>query len=224
MKLFLDDLRTKAWRTAGARYNASRRLKRREWVSTSSLALLSALSIAVAFSQKVYAKVGTPLDDYLSVVAMGVGALLLVISLLEWGAGYGVRAADLFKNAELLTNYQLKVAQTLAAMESGNTVTLEEVDFLRLEYEAVKDRCTTNHQPIDDALFRAQKRSDPAFRVGQKADGALQMNWLVAQSVKVAWLVSELWFFGFIWALVVCCVAYAFCLASAVGGTPPIAG
>lgn len=218
MKSFLDDLRAKAWRTAGARYNASRRLKRREWVSTSSLALLSALSIAVAFSQKVYAKGGTSLDDYLSVVAMGIGVLLLVISLLEWGAGYGVRAAELFKNAELLTNYQLKVAQTLEAMEameSGGAVTLQEVDSLRLEYEAVKDRCTTNHQPIDDALFRAQKRQDPAFRVGQKTDGALQMNWVVAQSVKVAWLISELWFFGFIWALVLCSVAYAFCLASA---------
>lgn len=224
MRPFLDDLRTKAWRTAGARYNASRRLKRREWVSTSSLALLSALSIAVAFSQKVYAQASSPLDDYLSVVAMGVGVLLLVISLLEWGAGYGVRAADLFKNAELLTNYQLKVAQTLEAMESGRAVTLLEVDSLRLEYEAVKDRCTTNHQPIDDALFRAQKRLDPAFRDGKKADGAPQMSWFRALGVKVAWLVSELWFFGFIWALVLCSIAYAFCLASGSAGAPPTAG
>jgi SMODS and SLOG-associating 2TM effector domain family 5 len=221
MKSFLIDLRTKAWRTAGARYNASRRLKRREWVSTTSLALLSALSIAVAYSQKVYAKGGTSLDDYLSVVAMGIGVLLLVTSLLEWGAGYGVRAAELFKNAELLTNYQLKVAQTLQAMESGGAVTLQEVDSLRLEYETVKDRCTTNHQPIDDALFRAQKRADPALRVGQKDDGALQMNWLVAQAVKVAWHASEIWFFVFVWALVLCSIAYAFCLANASGGTPP---
>jgi hypothetical protein len=223
MKPFLDDLRTNAWRTAGARYNASRRLKRREWVSTSSLALLSALSIAVAFSQKVYAEPNTPLDDYLSVVAMGVGVLLLVISLLEWGAGYGVRAADLFKNAELLTNYQLKVAQTLKAIESGSTVTLQEVDALRLEYEAVKDRCVTNHQPIDDALFRAQKRLDSIFRDGQKPNGTPQMCWFVAQSVKVAWLISELWFFGFIWAGVLCSIAYAFCLASS-GGAPLTAG
>ncbi|MFM7011678.1 MAG: SLATT domain-containing protein [Betaproteobacteria bacterium] len=224
MKPFLDDLRTNAWRTAGARYNASRRLKRREWVSTSSLALLSALSIAVAYSQKVYAKDDATLDDYLSIVAMGVGVLLLVISLLEWGAGYGVRAADLFKNAELLTNYQLKVAQTLKAIESGDAVTLQEVDSLRLEYEAVKDRCTTNHQPIDDALFRAQKRLDSIFRDGQKPNGTPQMCWLVAQSVKVVWFVSELWFFGFIWAGVLCSIAYAFCLASSGGGTPLTAG
>lgn len=212
MKPFLVDLRTKAWRTAGARYNASRRLKRREWVSTSSLALLSALSIAVAFSQKVYAKSGTPLDDYLSVVAMGLGVLLLVISLLEWGAGYGVRAGELFKNAEQLTNFQFKVAQTLEAMNVGAAVSMLEVDSLRLEYEAVKDRCTTNHQPIDDALFRAEKRLDTTFRVGQAPDGVVQMNWLGAQYTHIAWLVAELWFFGLIWLMVLGSLAYAFCL------------
>lgn len=210
MKPFLVDLRTKAWRTAGARYNASRRLKRREWVSTSSLALLSALSVAVAFSQKVYANSGTPLDDYLSVVSMGLGVLLLVISLLEWGSGYGVRAETLFKNAELLTAFQFKVAQTLEAINAKVTVSLHEVDLLRLEYEAAKNRCTTNHQPIDDALFRAQKRFDPTFCGPDRA----QMNGFDAFYIKVAWLVAELWFFGLIWLLVVGALAYAFYLGS----------
>lgn len=210
MKPFLVDLRTKAWRTAGARYNASRRLRRREWVSTSSLALLSALSVGVAFSQKVYAKSGTPLDDYLSVVAMGLGVLLLVISLLEWGAGYGVRAEALFKNAELLTAFQFKVAQTLEAMNAKVTVSLHDVDLLRQEYEAAKDRCTTNHQPLDDALFRAQKRFDPAFRGPDKA----QMGLLDALYTQVAWLVAELWFFGLIWLLVFGAIGYAFYLGS----------
>lgn len=214
MSPFLTDLRLKAWRTAGARYNASRRLKRREWVSTCSLAFLSALSVAVAFSQKVYAKSGTPLDDYLSVMAMGLGVLLLVISLLEWGAGYGVRAEGLFKNAELLTNFQLKAALTLEAMSTGTVVGVLEIDALRIEYEAVKDRCTTNHQPIDDALFRAEKRLDPAFRVDQRVSGAVQMNWLTAKYIHVAWLIAELWFFGLIWLLTFGSIAYAFCLAS----------
>lgn len=214
MSSFLTDLRLKAWRTAGARYNASRRLKRREWVSTCSLAFLSALSVAVAFGQKVYAKSGTPLDDYLSVMAMGLGVLLLVISLLEWGAGYGVRAEGLFKNAELLTNFQLKVALTLEAISTGTVVNILEIDALRIEYETIKDRCTANHQPIDDALFRAEKRLDPVFRVGQKVDGAVQMNWFTAQSTRVAWLIVELWFFGLIWLLTLGSIAYAVCLAN----------
>ena len=44
MKDFISDLRTTAWRTAGARYNAARRLKQRETFSTVNLALLSALT------------------------------------------------------------------------------------------------------------------------------------------------------------------------------------
>lgn len=212
MKPFLVDLRTDAWRTAGARYNASRRLKRREWVATSSLALLSALSIAVAFSQKVYAKTASPLDDYLSVVAMGLGVLLLVISLLEWGAAYGARAQELFKNAELLTNFQRKLALKLVALDEGAVVSLEDVESLRLEYEVLKDRCASNHQPIDDALFRAEKRLDPTFRTGQSPGGDVQIGMLRACYFHVEWLVAELWFFGLIWILVICALAYAFSL------------
>ena len=71
MKDFLVSLRTMAWRTAGARYNAARRLKRREWFSTFSLASLSALSIAVAFAQRIYSpQSGTPLDNYLTAMSV----------------------------------------------------------------------------------------------------------------------------------------------------------
>ncbi|WP_409574965.1 hypothetical protein [Sulfuritalea sp.] len=33
---FLEELRTAAWRTEGARFNAARRLKRRDWFATFS--------------------------------------------------------------------------------------------------------------------------------------------------------------------------------------------
>ncbi|MDO3517740.1 SLATT domain-containing protein [Ralstonia pseudosolanacearum] len=173
MKDFLAEMRTRAWRTAGARYNASRRLKMREWVSTCSLALLSALSIAVAFAQKTYSPAaGTPLDNYLSMLAVGVGVLLLVVSLLEWGAGYGARAEALHRNAELLTAFQIKVAQTIALLDSGAPTTAEVVNSLRVEYEEIKDKCITNHLPRDDALFRAHRRSDKTF----ERDGKPTMN------------------------------------------------
>jgi hypothetical protein len=199
MRAFLVDLRTKAWRTAGARYNASRRLKRREWWSTCSLALLSALSIAVAFAQKVYSPTpGTPLDNHLSSLAVGIGVLLLVVSLLEWGAGYGARAEALHRNAELLTAFQIKLAMNIAQIDSGTAATAEEVDSLRREYDDVKDKCTTNHLPRDDALFRAQRRLDDEFKIsGEPVMGRLRSGW-----THLTWNLSELWFFALIWLLV----------------------
>ncbi|UXH77984.1 SLATT domain-containing protein [Roseateles amylovorans] len=213
MNQFLADLRTTAWRTAGARYNAARRLKRREWLSTCSLALLSAVSIAVAFAQKVFASPNTAVDNYLTAVAMGVGVLLLTLSLLEWGAGYGARAQELHGNAEHLTNFQQKIALRLAASSSGAPITFQEADALRAEYEDIKDNCSANHQPIDDALFRAQKRLDPVFRVKQEESGAPRMGQLKAFCIGVLWFCAEAWFFGLVWIIVACSIAYAFRLA-----------
>lgn len=209
MRAFLAELRTRAWRTAGARYNAARRLKMREWLSTCSLALLSALSIAVAFAQKVYSPTsGTPLDNYLSSLAVGLGVLLLVVSLLEWGAGYGARAEGLHRNAELLTAFQIKVAQILALMDSGIPATAEAVDKLRLEYDEIKDKCLTNHLPRDDMLFRAHHRLDKEF----ERDGKPVMTSLDALWVRIIWSLSEAWFFAALWLLVIVSLAYSLCI------------
>lgn len=207
MKQFLSDLRTISWRTAGARYNAARRLKHREWFSTFSLASLSALSIAVAFAQKVYSPTpGTPLDNYLSSLAVALGVFLLAISLMEWGAGYGARAEALHRNAELLTAFQLKLAQTLAQIDAGRPVTDKEVDDLRLEYEAIKDKCPHNHIPSDDALFRAHQRLAEEFK-GE--NGKPTMSLLVAAQTRLLWHASELWFFGIVWILVLGALGYS---------------
>lgn len=206
MREFLAQLRTKAWRTAGARYNASRRLKSREWFSTCSLAFLSALSIAVAFAQKVYSPTsGTSLDNYLSTLAIGLGVLLLVVSLLEWGAGYGARAEALHRNAELLTAFQFKVAQTIALIDAGQHVTAESIDRLRLEYDEIKDKCNGNHLPCDDALFRAHNRLEKEF----EKDGRPTMSCVEARWVRLGWTLSELWFFALIWLIVIGALSYS---------------
>lgn len=181
----------------------------REWLSTCSLALLSALSIAVAFAQKVYSPTsGTPLDNYLSSLAVGIGVLLLVVSLLEWGAGYGARAEGLHRNAELLTAFQIKVAQILALMDSGIPATAEAVDKLRLEYEEIKDKCLTNHLPRDDTLFRAHHRLDKEF----ERDGKPVMTSLDALWTRIIWSLSEAWFFAALWLLVIVSLACSLCI------------
>lgn len=207
MDTFLADLRMKAWRTAGARYNAARRLARRAWLSMSSLALLSAISIALAFVQRVYSPAsGAPLNNYLSTLAVVVGVLLLVVSLLEWGAGYGVRAESLHRNAEQLTAFQIKMAQTIALVDSGTSATTEMIDELRLEYEGIKDKCTTNHLPRDDALFRAQHRCDKEFQ----SEGKPRMGHFEVFLAYFAWNLSEIWFFTLIWSLVLGALLYSF--------------
>lgn len=207
MRQFLTDLRTTSWRTAGARYNAARRLKQREWFSTFSLSVLSALTIAVAFAQMIYSPTpGTPLDNYLSSLAVALGVFLLVISLMEWGAGYGQKSEALHRNAELLTSFQRKLAQVLAQLDGGRSITDKEVDDLRLEYEAIKEKCPHNHMPVDDALFRANQRLAKEY---SDKNGQPLMSRKAALYIQVCWRVSELWFFGIVWVLVLGSLAYS---------------
>jgi hypothetical protein len=204
MKKFLTGLRTTAWRTAGARYNASRRLRQRESFSTISLALFSSLSIAVTFAQRIYSPAsGSPLDNYLTALLASLGVFLLAISLLEWGAAHGARADALHRNAEELTAYQLKLAQVLEQLDITGTIEDSRVDELRLEYEAIKDRCAYNHETSDDRLFRAQQRRAPEMTISYSM-GLLQAWWIM-----IRWQVSTVWYFGLFWFTICGAVAYA---------------
>lgn len=207
MKIFLESLRTTAWRTAGARYNASRRLKQRESFSTISLAMFSALSIAVAFAQRIYSpQPGTSLDNYLTALSVSLGVFLLAISLLEWGAAYGAKSDSLHRNAEDLTAYQLKLAQVLAQIDGGGTIVDERVDELRSEYETIKDRCPHNHVPGDDKLFRARHRRAPEFA---GLGGSPALSAWAAWWIAVRWQASTVWYFCLLWLAIVVGLWYA---------------
>ena len=194
MKDFLLSLRTQAWRTAGARYNAARRLKRRELFSAVSLAMFSVLSIAVAFVQRIYsAQQGTPWDNYLTALSVCLGVFLLAISLMEWGARNGAQADALHRNAEDLTGFQLKIAQRTAELEAGQAVNWQDVQDLREEYEVVKSQCQYNHGPIDDLHFRATKRLATEFvgRDGKPSLGGFGAAWIWVGVVRRKRLVLQ---------------------------------
>lgn len=200
MKPFVLQLRTAAWRTAGARYNAARRLKQRETFSTFSLALLSALSVAAAVAQRIYSpQSGTPLDNYLTAVSIALGVFLLAISLLEWGAANGAKAESLHRNAEELNAYQLKLAHVVAQMDAGKAVEDARLDALRVEYEVIKDRCQHNHKPVDDELFLARHWSAPDLA---GASGAPASGRWSAIRIWVLWHWSTVWFFLLVWVAV----------------------
>lgn len=207
MRQFIADLRTRAWRTSGSRYNAARRLKQRESFSTFSLAMLSSLSVAAAVAQRIYSpQPGTPLDNYMTAVSIALGVFLLAISLLEWGSAYGAKADALHRNAEDLTAYQLKLAQVLAKIDAGKAVDDAEVDLLRVEYETIKDRCPHNHAPSDHELLRAQQRMAPEFGA---TNGKPAMTDWEAMVIKVRWHWSTIWLFLLIWMAVAAAGTYA---------------
>jgi hypothetical protein len=197
----LKTLQKDAWRTSSARYNAARRLRRRETFATVSLAFMSALTVAIAYLQKVYATSAMPADNYLSTVSAALGVFLLTVSLVEWGTKTGAVAETLHGNAEKLNGFWRRVRLAVSASESGSPPTmptLQDVQKYQLEYDALKADCSHNHLPIDDLFFRADHRFAPEFLNGRPAPS---MNALEAGIAWCRWQISSIWYIAGIWLL-----------------------
>lgn len=207
MNDYLTTLKTEAWRTASARYWAARRLRRREFFSTVSLALFSAISVGIAVVQRIYVTSGSATENYLTALSGCLGVLLLTISLMEWGAGNGAKAEALHNNGENLNCFHRKVGAYIARLGAGDVVTWKDIDDLRAEYESAKRLCRYNHEPIDDDRFRAAHRLAPEFR---KADGTECFTSGQAAWISIRWYLNSVWYFFLFWALVAGSITGAF--------------
>lgn len=194
----LTKLGTDAWRTSGARYNAARRLRRRELFSTVSLALLSAMTVAIAFIHRLYALPSSAADNYLTALSASLGVFLLTISLVEWGAKTGSTADALHRNAEKLNAMQRKIGLQIA-INAGTSLTCATVQALSDEYEAIKADCRYNHQPIDDEYFRAKQRTASEF-CDEK--GIPRVSKCRALGAAAIWQISSVWYFAVLWVVV----------------------
>jgi hypothetical protein len=162
--------------------------------------MFSAIAIALAVVQKTYAAPITPLlDSYIAVVSVCIGLFVLVISLMEWGSSYAVKADALHRNAELLNQLQRKIDQDLASsIEVDQTI----VTARRQEYEEIKANCAHNHEPVDDTLFRAQQRLSKEFRKDGMPNGTPQMSWFGAKWAELRQLWSAAWAYLAFWVVI----------------------
>lgn len=198
MKDYLTELRTTIWRTAGARYNAARRLKRKELFSTVSLTFFSVITICLAVVQKIYSLevLRSPsLDNYLTSLSIFSGVFLLAISLMEWGARNGSNADALHKNAEELNALQRKLQREIFKLNdvSGDWSTCGELSD---EYEEIQSRYDVNHAPLDDQLFLAERRLAPEF-ISKNISSCQE------RKVKVAWFLSSIWYYLVLWMVAI---------------------
>lgn len=191
MIALLEKLQTDVWRTAGARYNAARRLRRRESFATVSLALMSSATVAVAFIQRVYASPSSPADNYLTVVSGALGVLLLTVSLIEWGARTGAMAEALYQNAEKLNSFRRRIELTIASeKQTASSNQRDLVKNLADEYEIIKTDCLHNHIPLDDDYFRLQHKNAPEF-----SKHAVPCSTWCRWQIASVWYITGLWLF-----------------------------
>ena len=156
------DLRNRAWTTSGSRYNASRRLRTRGKLSLAAIALISAIGVAVPMlmASRSFSVHGSDLALYSSLLSL----FILVVAIIEGAAGFDAKAYALFRNAEQLNAFRMKVNVVLVDAASQ---TIERLDRMIAEYEQIKASCALNHEVVDFSLFKAKNPTD----FGLKANG-----------------------------------------------------
>lgn len=200
MKDSLEELRKKAWRTASARYNSARRIRRKDIFSTLSLSLFSASIIAVAFIQKIFVISGSSLDNYLTAISACLGLLILVLTLVEWAGGSGVKADALYRNAEELNDFQTRISIIVECEKKAPSLTVEQYEKLALEYAKIRTSCSYNHEPVDDTYFISKHRFSDEFR---KSDNVPAMTCFESFCATLAWKFASTYFYILTWVVFV---------------------
>jgi len=200
MLTILEKLKKDAWRTAGARYNAARRLKRRDLFATISLSAFSAIGVGLAVAQNVYSPTpGSSLDNYLTILSVCLSVFLLVISLVEWGSANSVMADRLHQNAEELSAFWRRLEVKIHGLKPDTEISPDDALTHLKEYEEIKARCSVNHAPLDDKLFVATQRHAAEFvRDGKQPYNWIEQHWLALRAVF-----SSTWYFVLLWLIIV---------------------
>lgn len=179
----------KIWRTIGARFNAYRRLQRRQNASIFSISILSVYLTAEAFIPE--GTLPPEAEKWRKAFVVLSAVFILILSLLEARKSYELKAERLHKNAIELN--QLYDTFKISSSEDEKKKKIE-------DYHGLIVSCPENHEPCDDALFRASRGDD--FGIGCckavciKTANFIHTYWLYATLVLLPPLaVVAIWVF-----------------------------
>lgn len=153
----ITELRRRAWITSGCRFAAHRRLNRQQVWSTWAVAILSVYVIAGSIFAQIIGQVGVSQ----AVVNLGLivtSVLVLVLSLIESGRNYQLRADHLHRCAEALRKVELGCLEIITLPLGPERD--KRVSRLARRYSVIIESCPDNHNDIDFATFKSQHRDD----------------------------------------------------------------
>jgi len=136
------------WVTKGARFNAYRRFMRKHYASILTISILSFYNIGISVLP------ASIIENYLGADCHAPSSVLtsifiLVLSLLEAGKGYELKAERLHQNA-----MQLNELYTRCILSKN--ISEEELKGFAKEYHDLIKSCPENHSPQDDTKFRTE--------------------------------------------------------------------
>ena len=152
------ELNYKLWSTYKSRFNAAARNRRKNELSTSAVAILSAYVMIFSLITTMlpqFSQGGT--SQIILFISSALSIIILVVSQLEASQSYGLRAHTYHQSglqiAELYN--ELRALKTRFATDK-NEEFIRKVEDIARRYEDILKR-SENHEDIDFACFRASK-------------------------------------------------------------------
>ncbi|MDO8953684.1 MAG: SLATT domain-containing protein [Gammaproteobacteria bacterium] len=136
------------WVTIGSRFNASRRLMIKHYASIFTVSILSLYILGI----NLLPLGGTcpKLAPFISPISILASVFVIILSLLEAGKGYEVKAERLHSNAmdlnALYSRWKINLNQSHA----------KEMNEIIIEYHEIIKSCPENHEPSDMVLFKSE--------------------------------------------------------------------
>ena len=179
----------KIWCTIGARFNAYRRLQRRQNASIFSISILSFYLMVEAFVPE--GTLPPEAENWRKAFVVLSAVFILILSLLEARKSYELKAERLHNNA-----MEMNRLYDTFKISSSDDEKREKIE----NYHALITSCPENHEPCDKTLFRASHGHE--FGIGHckavriKIANFIQTYWLYASLVLLPPLaVIAIWLF-----------------------------
>ena len=181
---YVTSLKSRLWKTRGSRFNAYRRLKRRQQVSIFSISVLSVYGISIPVIQAVLDTTSCPkTNDLYTVISLTLSVFILVLSLLEGANNYAGKSEKMHTNAVKISSLYSEL-EVLMIRDQNPSSLIEKVVDIQRRYSEIIEECPENHEPEDYLEFQIQHRND--FRLS-----LLRCSWVKIRSFFVNyWLYS----------------------------------
>ncbi|KJZ11956.1 hypothetical protein TW85_16420 [Marinomonas sp. S3726] len=155
MSEFLEKLKHKVWRTKGCRFNANRRILRKQSIVTfvTTFSSIHLLAISVLQLTNTFG-ISTDNSSYLSYVSIILAIIILSYGLHEGGKNYGLQAEKHHSCALEIDQFYNKI---LSLESNVNEKKLSK------KYASLLEKYSFNHLPIDDKYFQTQHPKDFGF-------------------------------------------------------------
>lgn len=139
------------WLTKNSRYEGARRLRRRGLLSLWTISALSVYAILLALAQ-IAQLVSGPLLAWVPFVALALSIVVLVVSVLETGANYAIRAESLHRSGNEID----RLVDDFESKHRAGRINGDYEQEMIENYHAVIARYADNHEKIDYEIVVAR--------------------------------------------------------------------